>query len=193
MSKLMMITMFACALGFSACGAETTATSAEALALGEVATSTEKMTPGKLITLIQKFDKDAKVGGNGVEFKVNERELFMVYDKNADRMRIISPVAQNGIASEEILIRMMQANYDAVLDARYAMANDIIWAVFLHPLSSLTQEDFLSGVAQTVTAADTFGTTYTSGAMVFGGGDSNSIHEDLLKELEKATNAGKEI
>jgi len=193
MSKLMMITMFACALGFSACGAETTATSAEALALGEVATSTEKMTPGKLITLIQKFDKDAKVGGNGVEFKVNERELFMVYDKNADRMRIISPVAQSGIASEEVLIRMMQANYDAVLDARYAMANDIIWAVFLHPLSSLTQEDFLSGVAQTVTAADTFGTTYTSGAMVFGDGDSNSIHEDLLKELEKATNAGKEI
>ena len=88
---------------------------------------------------------------------------------------------------------MMQANYDAVLDVRYAMANDIIWAVFIHPLSSLTQKEFLSGVAQAVTAAETFGTSYTSGAFVFGGGDSSSIHEDLLKELEKATISGKEI
>jgi hypothetical protein len=117
----------------------------------------------------------------------------LVYDKNADRMRIILPVAQSGIASEDILIRMLQANYDAVLDVRYAMANDIIWAVFIHPLSSLTQEDFLSGVAQTVTAAETFGTSYTSGALVFGGGDSNSIHEDLLKALEKATETRKKI
>jgi len=156
-------------------------------------TSSEKMTASNLKTLIEKFDEKAIATGNSVTFSLNERELLMVYDEKADRMRIITPVAPSGIASEEVLIRMMQANYDAVLDVRYAMANDIIWTVFIHPLSSLTQDDFLSGIAQTVTAAQTFGTSFTSGAMVFGGGDSNSIHEDLLKELEKATTAGKKI
>lgn len=156
-------------------------------------TSSEKMTADSLKTLIEKFDEKAVASGNGVTFAINERELFLVYDENADRMRVITPIAQSGIASDEVLIRMMQANYDAVLDVRYAMANDIIWAVFIHPLSSLTQKEFLSGVAQTVTAAETFGTSYTSGAFVFGGGDSSSIHEDLLKELEKATTSGKEI
>lgn len=155
--------------------------------------SSEKMTAKNLQSLIQKFDDKAVASGNGVSFTLNERELFLVYDEKADRMRVITPIAQSGIASDEILIRMMQANYDAVLDARYAMANDIIWSVFIHPLSSLTQKEFLSGIAQTVTAAETFGTSYTSGAFVFGGGDSNSIHEDLLKELEKATAVGKEI
>ncbi|MDB2437208.1 hypothetical protein N9W89_00710 [Hellea sp.] len=181
MRKLFFTALGVCVLGLTACGADGAASSA-----GE-------MTPEKLTTLIQKFDEDATATGNSVTFSLNERELYLVYDKEADRMRIITPIAQSGIASEEILVRMLQANYDAVLDARYALANDIIWAVFIHPLGSLTQDDVLSGIAQTVTAAETFGSTYTSGAMVFGGGDSNSIHEDLLKELEKATSSGKEI
>ena len=181
MSKLYVIGLLICVLTLGACGSKIETT------------SSEKMTPKKLTTLIQKFDEDAKISGNSVEFTLNEQELYFVYDKTADRMRIITPVAQSSIASEDVLIRMMQANYDAVLDARYAMANDIIWAVFIHPLSSLTQDEFLSGIAQTITAAETFGTSYTSGAFVFGGGDSNSIHEDLLKELEKATATGKEI
>ena len=145
-----------------------------------------------LIDLIQKFDKDAKVQANGTAFKVNERELFLVYDTKANRMRIITPIAQAGLANEDVLIRMMQANYDAVLDVRYALGNNIIWATFIHPLGSLTQEDFISGIAQAVTAAETFGSSYTSGAMVFGGGDSNEIHKDLLEQLEKAA-LGKEI
>lgn len=170
-----------CFMGLSACTADITQA------------PSEKMTGSQLQSLIEKFDEKATATGNSMTFTINERELFLVYDEKADRMRIITPIAQSGIASDELLIRMMQANYDAVLDARYAMANDIIWSTFIHPLSSLTQDDFLSGVAQTVTAAETFGTSYTSGAVVFGGGDSNSIHEDLLKELEKATTKGKEI
>ncbi len=155
--------------------------------------ATRKMTGERLAELIQKFDKTAELKGNSVEFKLKDRDLYFVFDSKADRMRIITPIAQAALADEDILVRMMQANFDAVLDARYAFGNKVIWATYIHPLSSLTQEDFLSGVAQTVTAAETFGSSYTSGAMVFGGGDSNAIHKDLLKQLEKATDTGKEI
>jgi len=153
----------------------------------------QKMTGDNLAALIQKFDEDAKVNKNMVSFKVKERDVVLVYDPKADRMRLLSPIAPRTIATEDVLARMMQANYDAVLDARYALANDIVWSVFIHPLSSLTQKDFLSAVAQIVTAAETFGTSYTSGAIIFGGGDTNSIHKDLLKSLEKATNPNQDI
>ncbi len=145
------------------------------------------MTGSALSALIQKFDDGAEVADNSVRFTVQDREIFLVFDSEADRMRLITPIAQASSVDHEIYLRMLQANYDAVLDARYAVANDIIWAVYIHPLSSLTEDDFLSAVAQTVTSAETFGGSYTSGAIVFGGGDSNTIHEELLKALEEAT------
>jgi len=146
-----------------------------------------------LAKIIQKLDEDAVVNGNSVVFEIAEREMMMVYDSEANRMRVISPVIQVSALPDGVMERMLQANYDAVLDARYAIANDIVWSTFIHPLSSLTQNDFLSALAQTVTAAETFGTSYTSGAVVFGGGDSSGIHEDLLKELQDAAKARTDI
>jgi len=66
------------------------------------------------------------------------------------------------------------------------VADGLVWSVFIHPLGSLQQEDLLSAIAQVVTSAETFGTTFASGAMVFGGGDSNELHNELLKKLEEA-------
>jgi len=144
-----------------------------------------KTMTGKMLgDLVLEFDKDAQVSDNRVTFELRERELLIVYDSSADRMRILTPILQAGAVPQEVFERMLQANFDAVLDPSYAVANDIVWAVFLHRLSTLTEEDFKSAIAQTYTAAETFGTTYTSGAMVFGGGDSNSLHEELLEELE---------
>lgn len=146
-----------------------------------------KMSGAQLGKIIAKIDKASSRDGNSVSFTVKERNLIMVFDENADRMRIMTPVVAAGAVSEDVYKRMLQANYDAVLDPRYAIANDLIWSVFIHPLSSLTEEDFVSGIVQTVTAAETFGTAYSSGAFVFGGGDSNALHEELLEELEQAT------
>lgn len=157
---------------------------------------TGTMTPKRLGEIILKIDENAEVGANSYTFTLADRQLFLVYDTNADRMRIISPIFPAANLPEDVETRLLQANYDAVLDARYAIAQDLVWSVFLHRLSSLQEDDFLSGMAQVVTAAETFGTTYTSGAMVFGGGDSNTIHEDLLdklKELQKSADGEEDI
>ena len=68
----------------------------------------------------------------------------------------------------------------------YAIADELVWSVFIHSLDTLQQEELISGIAQVVTAAETFGTSFTSGAMVFGGGDSSAIHNELVKKLEEA-------
>ena len=157
------------------------------------AASPHIMSGEKLVELIQRLDEDAVVRETSVVFEIAERELMMVYDSEAKRMRVISPIIPVSALPEGVMERMLQANYDAVLDTRYAIANDIVWATFIHPLSSLTEDDFISALAQTVTAAETFGTTYTSGAIVFGGGDSSGIHEGLLEDLLEANKKRSDI
>jgi len=148
------------------------------------------MTGERLGELVERIDPNAIAQGNGYIFTVNERTLNLVYDENANRMRVLTAIVGVNNIPPELLARTLQANFDAVLDARYAIGNGQLWSVFVHPLSSLTDRDFLSGVAQTAVAAQTFGTTFTSGAFVFGGGDTQSLHEDLLRRLEE--DAGRE-
>ena len=87
--------------------------------------------------------------------------------------------------SKEELYRMMQANFDTALDARYAIANGTVWAAFIHPLSTLEKDQLISGLAQTINIAVTYGTSYTGGAIQFGGGDSDGLQRQLIEELLK--------
>lgn len=143
------------------------------------------MTGEHLIELVGKIDPEFQRQGNGVQFTINDRPILLVFDENAGRMRLFSPVAQVSILDASLMQRMLQANFDSALDARYAIANEIVWSVFIHPLPNLTDELFASGIAQVVVAATTFGTTFTSGALVYGGGDSNEENRKLLEHLNK--------
>lgn len=143
----------------------------------------------RIAKVIDRVDADAARNGNNWEMTIDDTQILVITDVNAGRMRIMTPIAAIKDLPEGAFLRLMQANFDSALDARYAAAQDLIWGTFIHPLRSLTERDFASGLLQTKTVADTFGTTFSSGAMVFGGGDSNAIVgdqlEDLLKELEK--------
>lgn len=109
--------------------------------------------------------------------------MLVVTDPNAGRMRIITPIALIAELPEGAMARLMQANFDTALDARYAIAQDLVWGAFIHPLDSLTQRDFASGILQTHSLGETFGTTFSSGAISYGGGDSGGIIAEQLKEL----------
>ena len=98
-------------------------------------------------------------------------------------MRAIVPIrSTEGLESED-LIRMMQANFDSALDARYGIAQGRLWGAFIHPLSPLQKDEFISGVGQAVNLARTYGSLYTGGALTFGGGDSNDLNRALIDEL----------
>ncbi|UTW53977.1 type III secretion system chaperone [Kordiimonas sp. SCSIO 12610] len=145
-----------------------------------------KMTVDILAKIIMQIDDKAVRNNNSWQFTVAERQIVLVSDPNADRMRVMSPVARADAISPELHKRMLQANFDAVLDARYAIAQDLVWSVFIHPLSKLDQEQLLSGISQVITATLTFGTTFSSGAAVYGGGDTNGIiQKQILDELKE--------
>ena len=98
---------------------------------------------------------------------INQQQLMIVYDENADRMRIISPIADLKDISTEQLKLALEANFHTNLDSRYAISDGIVWSVFIHPLSDLSEELFISAINQTYNATMTFGNEYSSGYMSF--------------------------
>jgi len=110
-------------------------------------------------------------------------KVQVITDENADRMRVIVPIMKVTDIEKEELIRLMQANFDSALDSRYSIANGVVWSAFIHPLSILSDEQFVSGFAQTVTAASTFGSTYSSGALIFRGGDSSEQQRQYYESI----------
>ncbi len=144
-----------------------------------------KMTLEAMFELVRKIDPEAEIAANSAQFTVGERGLMLVGDENAGRMRIMSPIIRVEALEQDMLPRMLQANFDAVLDARYAVANGIVWSVFIHPLPPMDDAQFANAVSQVFVAAETFGAGYTSGALIYGGGDSNEEHAKVLEELKR--------
>ena len=145
------------------------------------------MTLARMETIIRRLDEKAKNPRPGSwQLTISERPVIIVTDERNNRMRIISPVSKAEGMPPELLQRLMQANFDTALDARYAIARGVIWATFIHPLRALHDRQFISAIGQTVNLALTFGTTFSSGAMSFGGGDSRDIiRKQLIEKLLK--------
>ena len=141
------------------------------------------MDNARLGELIRRLDSNMDGRAGGWQFQVEGRVLMVITDERANRMRIMSPVADAEEVTSEELRRLLQANFDSALDARYSVANSRVWSVFLHPLRSLTERDFFSGVAQVVNLVETYGESYSSGAIMFGGGDSSAIVRERYRRI----------
>ena len=143
------------------------------------------MTAERLAELILRVDEDAVLSGASWQFKVADIDTIVVFDIAADRMRIIIPITRADELEQDELLRVMQANFDSALDARYAIGQGLLWGTFIHPLASLTDEEFLVGLGQTVNVVVSFGESYSSGMFIFGGGDSAEIEQKkLIEELK---------
>ena len=136
--------------------------------------------------LILRIDEDAVLDGSTWYFNIIGLDTVLVFDIGADRMRILIPIEGTEDLSKDELLRLMQANFDSALDARYAIAQGKLWGAFIHPLSSLTDEELLLGIGQTANVVASFGSSYSSGMFIFGGGDSGEIERKrFLEELRK--------
>lgn len=143
------------------------------------------MTMARMAQIIRAIDPDAMPSGNMIELTIDDIPVIVIADPVANRMRAMVPIrSAEGLTSDE-LMRLMQANFDTALDARYAVARGRLWGVFIHPLGPLEKDQLISALIQTVNVARTYGQAFSGGAQVFGGGDSNGIYRDLFDELQK--------
>jgi len=94
-------------------------------------------------------------------------KMLCITDENHNRMRIITPVQRLEDATPEEIYKCLEANFHTALDVKYALADDLIWVAFIHPLSPLQDEQLIDALAQVRSAALTYGTIYTSTDLVF--------------------------
>ena len=156
----------------------------QSIAIDNSPKSSSGMNNTRLNELIMRIDKETKGRLGYWQFNVEGAVVTVITDESADRMRIISGVAKVETLDSAILMRLLQANFDTALDARYAVANGVLWSAYIHPLSPLQDKQFLEAVGQVVNLVSTFGSSYSSGALIFKGGDSGDIQRrELIDKL----------
>ena len=152
---------------------------------GPALSDDDEMTVERMGALIEAVGTDITKPAEGQwRLRVEGVPVFIVTDVKANRMRILVGISKISELPPKIFQRLMQANFDTALDARYAVARGYVWAAYLHPFKSLGDAEFLSGLGQTVNLARTFGKTFSSGGLSYGGGDSAGIIErELIEKL----------
>lgn len=124
----------------------------------------------RLDTLIRELSGEVEGQMGYWKFVVGKRDLLVLTDESHNRMRIMTPIIAQEQLDKDELTRLLEANYDRALDAKYALSDGALWSVFTHPLKELTDEQFIGCVGQVATLADNFGSSYASGNLFFGGG-----------------------
>ncbi len=147
----------------------------------------QEMNPEKLKEIISKVSDTAITNGNSIQFLYKERVLICIYDENANRMRIISPVVQREKLEEDQILNALVANFHSALDVKYALSDEIIWSVFTHPLKELYKHQVQDAIAQVYLASVTFGSTYSSTNLTFPGNTKRKETTKLKKLIEKDT------
>ncbi|MFC6759134.1 hypothetical protein ACFQFQ_05910 [Sulfitobacter porphyrae] len=85
------------------------------------------MTLARMAGIIRALDPDMRVQGPAMEFTLEDIPVIVITDVRADRMRAMVPIASVEGLTQADLLRLMQANFDAALDARYAVAHGRLW------------------------------------------------------------------
>lgn len=144
----------------------------------------DNMTVSRLDAILQAEGTDLQ-GGNGQwQLTLNGQQLLVLADSTHNRMRIVSPITSTDDLTAQQVQAMLVANFHSALDARYAVTDDTVVSVFVHPLSSLHENDFRSGLRQVANLASTFGTEYTSGELGFGPGSAPESLSPSEAQLE---------
>lgn len=155
-----------------------------------IQTAEPAMTLERIEDVLLALDPNAQTNGSRFLLTVEDIQVFVITDVDNDRMRVMTPIRpREGISSAE-MTRMMQANFDSALDARYAIAQDTLWSVFIHPFSPLEKNQLITAIGQVINLVTSYGTVYSGGALNFGGGDSEGINRQLIDRL---LDKGKEV
>ena len=104
-----------------------------------------------------------------VLFNYKKVKMALISDVKHDRMRIVAPITEYSKLTSEQKDIIMESNYHKALDARYAASNGTLYSAFIHPMSPLTKKELENALDQVSSLALTFGSSYSSGSLSFGG------------------------
>jgi len=101
------------------------------------------------------------------QFTVDSITFMCLTDEYHNRMRIISPAADLAAVTSKQMKECLEANFHTALDIKYAIAEDVMRVVFIHPLKELSVDQVVDAVEQIYSGVQTFGTYYSGGTLEF--------------------------
>lgn len=132
------------------------------------------MTIRRLERILKEVAGEIRSQNGQFRFELQGNSILVLTSASQDRMRIITQITDTRNLRTEQLQKMMIANFHTALDARYAISDGVVYAAFIHPLSSLEERDLRSAIRQVANLATTFGTSYSSGGLLFNPGGQPS-------------------
>ena len=141
----------------------------------------QNMTNKKMGTIFESVADSIQGKDGNWQFKIKEIFFIAITDTNHNRMRIISPITEARKLDEKIKSAALVANFHSALDVKYAIADDVLWSVFIHPLKELSENQVRDAVNQVYSANVTFGTSFSSTPLVFPG----SLKKEETKKKKK--------
>jgi len=133
--------------------------------------------------ILTRLDNKAEHPREGFwRFTISGASVIAVADKQHDRLRILVGIQSAKDLNQTQLKKITQSNFDTALDARYAISQDVLWAIYVHPLKSLSDRQFISAIGQTVNLAVSYGGSYSSGGILFDGGDAKDVKRNEMIE-----------
>lgn len=94
-------------------------------------------------TALTKIDEDS------YQVETPEYRLMIIFSAQQSWVRTLIPIAP---AADAITFveQFLYANFDATLEVRYAMYEEILWGVWQHSLAGLTTEDFSMAIERSI-------------------------------------------
>ncbi len=129
------------------------------------------MTPQQIDQLLrQRYPTIEAHEGERWQVQTGGQRLVVLSDAETDRVRVLVPVAQVDEPDPGTLLRLLEANFADTLDARYAVFNGVLWAVFVAPLGGLDEHAFEQALGQVLELAQSTGTSYSASPSGLGRG-----------------------
>lgn len=121
------------------------------------------MTQGRMEVLFAD-QVEAIMGPPGaIQTRIDGINVYLISDPENDRMRLVTPISMVETVDPRVNEILLRANFYSTLDARYAISDGVIYATFLHPISSLSPELLSSALAQVLSLTKTFGSSFSGG------------------------------
>jgi hypothetical protein len=136
------------------------------------------MTVDELAELLNQTTDDFRRSATHWQFIHEGIPMACLTDLGYDRMRFIAPITELSQIDDATKDAVLEANFHTALDARYGTSNGLLFAAFLHPLSSLEGALARSALDQVASLVHTFGSHFTSGAIEFTGNREFEIEDD---------------
>jgi hypothetical protein len=107
------------------------------------------MTPQEITTTLKTlFDGAVQVAEpDSWQVETGDVRLLVLLSEDRTWLRALISIAKAEDA-QPYLEQLLEANFDETQEARYALAQRVLWGVFQHAITGLTVEDFQAAIAR---------------------------------------------